>query len=90
MGMQKEILIVLLVGLILPLTGASVLPSDCSHFGGWQQEECSNILEDFSLNLAQKQDLYLNLLESQGILPSHEFVLKTYLGSKSVLLDSVS
>lgn len=75
MNLPKEIVIFLLVSSLLPFARASVLPSDCSHLGGWQQGECSNILADASLSLAQKEDLYLNLLESQELLPSHEFAL---------------
>ena len=75
MRLPKEILVFLVLSWLLPFAEASVLPSGCSHLGGWQQVECENILGDGSLGLGQKEDLYLNLLESQGILPSHGFVL---------------
>jgi len=58
---------------ILPFARAGILPSDCSHLGGWQYEDCENILGDESLSLDEKEDLYLNLLANQGKLPSHEF-----------------
>ena len=76
MRLPKEILILLLITSALPLARAAILPGSCSHLGDWQEEECNNILLDDSLSLWQKEDLYLNLLESQGKLPSHEFALK--------------
>ncbi len=76
MRLPKEIVILVLMTSVLPFARAAILPSDCSHLGGWQQEECKNILADTSLSLGQKEDLYLNLLESQQTLPSHDFAFK--------------
>lgn len=59
--------------LFASLAGASILPDNCSAFGGEQRTDCENILRDSSLTLVEKEDLYLNLIESQGALPSHEF-----------------
>jgi len=74
MRLPNEVMVFLVLSSLLPFARASVLPSDWSHLSDWQQAECENILSDGSLNLDQKEDLYLNLLESQGILPSHGFV----------------
>ena len=46
---------------------------DCSKFSDWKTSECNKIIGDGSLNAEQKQELYLNLLESQGELGSFDF-----------------
>jgi len=74
MRIPLEITIVIMITILAPITGASILPNDCNQFSDWKQEECQNILTDSSLSLEQKQDLYLNLLNSQEKLASYDFV----------------
>lgn len=61
---------------ILLLTPAcsAILPANCDHLNGWKKSECENILADESLSVEQKEDLYLNLLSKQGVLPDYAFV----------------
>lgn len=66
--------IVLLLAFIGFLPIARALPLECNVFSGWQLQECQNIVGDNSLSGGQKQDLYLNLLSGQGLLPPFEFL----------------
>jgi len=59
--------------LILPITIASVLPSNCDAFEGEKRMDCQSILADFSLSLSEKEDLYLNLVHAQTELGSFDF-----------------
>lgn len=61
---------------ILLITSAysAILPANCDHLNGWKKSECENVLADESLSLGQKEDLYLNLLSDQGLLPDYSFV----------------
>ncbi len=61
---------------ILLITSAysAILPANCDHLNGWKKSECENILADESLSVEQKEDLYLNLLSKQGVLPDYAFI----------------
>ena len=69
----REIAIVFLITALMPLARASVLPGNCAQFSGEAQQDCQNILGDAGLSLAEKEDLYLNLVANQGRLPAHDF-----------------
>ncbi len=59
--------------LILPVAMAGILPQTCLG-APVDNAECQNILSDTSITQTEKEDLYLNLLNSQTNLPNHEFV----------------
>jgi len=59
---------------ILSIAHASILPPNCNAFHGDQYTDCHDILTDSSLSQAEKEDLYLNLINTQSELPSHDFV----------------
>lgn len=60
--------------LLLTYAYSAILPANCDHLNGWKKSECKNILADESLSAEQKEDLYLNLLSEQGMLPDYDFV----------------
>lgn len=76
MNSYTEVVIIVLMTFILPFAKADILPLDCGNLTGWQYDECVNLLNDTSLAQGQKEDLYLNLIESQGKLASYDFIWK--------------
>ena len=59
---------------LLSIAYANILPPNCNAFQGEQFQDCQNILTDSSLSQPEKEDLYLNLVNNQSDLASHDFV----------------
>jgi len=82
----REIAIVFLITAILPFAKASILPDNCSQFNDWKFQDCQNILNDTSISLKEKEDLYINLLAGQSKLPAHDFAWNW---NKTTTLNSI-
>ncbi|MFH0955210.1 MAG: hypothetical protein V1777_03845 [Candidatus Micrarchaeota archaeon] len=70
---MKTPFLVLASFFFLTSISASILPTNCTAFQGEQYTDCQNILTDTSLTQLEKEDLYLNLVNIQGDLPSFDF-----------------